>query len=194
MSPPLDFICLAGASGAGKDTVGEMLAREHGFQRVAFADPLKVAMMQLFQLGPEQLWGAARNAPDPRLGRPPRELYQRFGQVCVELDPEVWIRPFRTRIESIRRRGGRAVCTDLRTPAEWDAARELGAMLWLIVRPGAGAPGSMALHPTEQGVATFDAARFDGVLRNEGTLDDLRRQVTNALAATGAAPPAPAGP
>lgn len=186
MNPVPDFICLAGASGAGKDTLGTMLAEAHGYQRVALADPLKVAMMGLFGLGPEQLWGEARNVPDARLGRAPRELYQRFGQACVELDPEVWLRPFRTRVESLRREGLRVVCTDLRTPREFEAAREMGAALWLITRPGAGAPGALGQHATERGVAAFEASRFDRVLSNTGTLEQLREELSRALEAPGA--------
>src|SRR4051812_11445962 len=151
MSPVPDFICLAGASGAGKDTLGAMLTELHGYQRVALADPLKVAMRNLFGLSHEQLWGAARNVPDARLGRAPRELYQRFGQVCVELDPDVWLRPFTAQVDSLRREGRRVVCTDLRTPREFEVARQQGAALWLITRPGAGAPGALGQHETERG-------------------------------------------
>ena len=180
MSSAIELLCLAGASGAGKDTIGEMLVQEHGFQRVALADPLKAAMM-LFQLSPEQLWGPGRNVPAPGLGRPPRELYQHFGHACVEIDPEVWIRPFRTKVASIRGQGGRVVCTDLRTPAEWEAARGVGATVWLVVRPGAGAPGTLALHPTEQGVTTFESSRFDHIIHNAGSLAELRHEVSCAL-------------
>jgi hypothetical protein len=183
MSPLPGFICLAGASGAGKDTLGSLLAEAHGYQRVALADPLKVTMMGLFGLSREQLWGEARNVPDARLGRAPRELYQRFGQVCVELDPEVWLRPFRERVESLRREGGRVVCTDLRTPREFEVAREMGAVLWLVVRPGAGAPGALGQHATERGVAAFEASRFHRVLHNTDTLEHLRQGLAEALAA-----------
>jgi predicted kinase len=182
MSGPRSFICLAGLSGAGKDTVGEYLARRHGFERVAIADPLKAVMMTLFQLGPEQLWGEGRNVVDARLGRAPRELYQRFGQVCVELDAEVWLRPFRMRVEALLRAGSRVVCTDLRTAAEWRAARELGASVWLVERPGAGAPGALASHATEREVAGAARSEFDEVLHNGGTLEALHAEVERRVA------------
>lgn len=182
MSAAGRFICLAGVSGAGKDTVGELLTRHHGFQRVAIADPLKEAMMTLFALTPSQLWGEDRNVPDARLGRAPRELYQRFGQACVELDPEVWVRPFRARVGSILRAEGRVVCTDLRTMAEWKVARELGASIWLVRRPGAGAPGAMALDRTEREVTALDGSEFNLVLQNDGTLESLHQKVVAALA------------
>jgi hypothetical protein len=176
-----DFICLAGVSGAGKDTVGEHLARHHGFERVALADPMKATLMTLFQLSPGQLWGEGRNVVDPRLGRSPRELYQRFGQVCVELDPEVWLRPFRMRVETLLAARGRVVCTDLRTAAEWRAARALGATLWLVERPGAGAPGTLASHATEREVAGAAREDFDAVLHNDGSLEQLAAKIEQAL-------------
>lgn len=185
MSPVPDFICLAGASGAGKDTLGAMLTEQQGYQRVALADPLKRVMMSLFGLSHEQLWGEARNVPDPRLGRAPRELYQRFGQLCVELDPEVWLRPFVAQVDALRRQGKRVVCTDLRTAHEFQLAREQGATLWLVTRPGAGAPGALAQHPTERGVADYEPSRFHRVLSNTGTLEYLREELERALRASG---------
>jgi hypothetical protein len=176
-----DFICLAGISGAGKDTVGEFLVRHHGFERVAIADPMKATLMTLFQLSPGQLWGEGRNLVDSRLGRSPRELYQRFGQVCVELDPEVWIRPFRMRVESMLGEGSRVVCTDLRTTAEWRAARTLGATLWLVERPGAGAPGALASHSTERDVAEAARSDFNAVLHNDGSIEALHTKIEQAL-------------
>jgi len=179
-----DFICLAGVSGAGKDTVGGLLIRHHGFERVAIADPMKALLMTLFQLSPDQLWGEGRNSVDPRLGKTPRELYQRFGQTCVELDPEVWLRPFRLRVESLLEAGGTVVCTDLRTASEWKVARALGATLWLVDRPGAGAPGGMAAHATEREAAGADRSRFDAVILNDDTLEALHLRVEQALTRT----------
>ncbi|RYZ41545.1 MAG: hypothetical protein EOO71_11545 [Myxococcaceae bacterium] len=173
MSAAPRLVCLAGVSGAGKDTLGDFLSKHHGFERVALADPLKAALMGLFHLAPEQLWGARRNEVDPRFGRTPRELYQSFGQACVELDPEVWLRPFRLRVDAIQRAGGRVICTDLRTRAEWRAARELGAAIWRIERPGAGAPGALAQHATELELLGLDRGSFDAVLRNDSSPESL---------------------
>ncbi|MBZ4331491.1 hypothetical protein [Corallococcus sp. AS-1-12] len=188
MNPASSLVCLAGVSGAGKDTLGGFLAKQYGFERVALADPIKAALMGLLQLDPTQLWGERRNEVDPRLGRAPRELYQRFGQACLELDPEVWLRPFRMRVEAIRRAGGRVVCTDLRTQAEWRAARELGATIWLIERPGAGAPGALSHHATERELLGLDRSSFDAVLKNDGSPEALYLTVKRMLEGAVSAP------
>lgn len=175
------FICLAGVSGAGKDTVGGILSRQLGFERIAIADPMKHLMMTTFQLTEDQLWGDSRNVVDQRLGRAPRELYQRFGQTCVEMDPEVWLRPFRQRVEALLAAGNRVVCTDLRTSGEWKTARELGATLWLVTRAGAGAPGTMADHATEREASSVDPTSFDTVIVNDGSIEALQSRVLQGI-------------
>jgi hypothetical protein len=182
MSSAGKLVCLAGVSGAGKDTAGARLVERHGFERVAIADPMKAVMMTLFNLSPDDLWGASRNAVHPHLGRPPRELYQRFGRACVEIDPEVWLRPFCARVGAILKRGGRVVCTDLRTNEELDAARSLGSVVWLIRRSRAGAPGAMARDATETAMASADRSAFDEVIDNDGTLDALYARIERLLA------------
>lgn len=175
-------VCLAGVSGAGKDTGGRHLRRRHGFQRIAVADPLKRTVAQLFEVSCRQLWGDRRNTPDPRFGRTPRELYQWFGRECAQVDPEVWIRPFRARVGEVVSRGGRVVCTDLRTRDELQVVRSLGGVVWLIERRGAGAPGAAATHMTETELACAPHDLFDRVIHNDGTVAELELKLDGALA------------
>ncbi len=172
------FVCLAGLSRSGKDEVARVLVREHGFTRVAIADRLKEVVMHVFGLGAAQLWAEERDTRDPVLKLTPRELYQRFGDACRDLDPEVWIRPWRTRVETLRARGSSVVCSDLRTGEEARTARLMGGEFWLVRRPGAGAPGPAALHATEQELTVPDALAFDAIVENEGSLVDLALRVT----------------
>jgi hypothetical protein len=176
------LVALAGVSGAGKDAAASYLTERHGFRRVAIADPLKDAMMALFGLTREQLWGDARNLPDPRLGRSPRELYQQFGHSCREIDPDVWIRGFHARVVDLLSAGERVVCTDLRLLAELRLVRELGGSAWLLRRPSAGAPGAMRLDATETELATMDEAAFDAVIQNDESLATLHCRIDLALA------------
>jgi hypothetical protein len=181
MSPRSRLVCLAGVSGSGKDTAGAFLAARHGYERVAIADPLKAAMMTLFHLSPDDLWGAARNTVHPRLGRAPRELYQRFGRACVEIDPDVWLRPFCARVSVTLARGGKVVCTDLRTKEERTAIRCLGGSVWLLRRTGAGAPGAMGADATETNMAGEEHGTFDEVLDNDGTVDALHAAIERLI-------------
>jgi hypothetical protein len=181
MNARFELIALAGVSGAGKDTAGEYLRAQHGYVRVAIADPLKQVMMSLFGLERDDLWGEARNRVHPRLGRPQRELYQQFGKACREIDPDVWIRHFRGQVRRLLDDGQRVVCTDLRMERELDAVRELGGAAWLITRHGSGAPGAMAGDQTETELGSADENRFQSVIRNDGSLADLHRSLAAAL-------------
>lgn len=188
MSAPGTLVCLAGVSGAGKDTVGAYLQERGGFTRIAVADALKRVMMQLFDLTEAQLWGDARNQVDPRLGRAPRAMYQAFGEACVRIDPQVWLRPFRAQVEATLREGRDVVCTDLRTAEELRVAKEeLGGRIWLLTRNGAGAPGDLALHRTETELSEAPRHGFDEVIENDGSLADLYAWIERVLAAHPAA-------
>lgn len=44
------ILSISGLAGSGKDTVGEMLIKDHGFKRISFADPLKEITAKAFNL------------------------------------------------------------------------------------------------------------------------------------------------
>lgn len=57
------------SAGAGKDEVAKILAREHGFVVVSFADEIKRTAMLWYDFTPEQLWGSKKEEPDLRYPR-----------------------------------------------------------------------------------------------------------------------------
>lgn len=65
------IIGLSGPAGCGKDTAADFLVKNHGFVKVALADPLKRFCMEVFNFTEEQLWGPSekRNEPDKRYPR-----------------------------------------------------------------------------------------------------------------------------
>jgi len=65
------LIGLCGLAGSGKDTCADFLVRDHGFTKVAFADPMKRICRDVYDFSYEQLWGPSemRNAPDIRYPR-----------------------------------------------------------------------------------------------------------------------------
>lgn len=173
-------IALAGASGSGKDTVAEHLAR-HGYERVAVGDRLKQAVALVFGLSTRQLWGDERDVVVEHLGLTPRELYQRFSDACRALDEQVWTRPFEVQLEARRAQGKLTVWTDVRTEAELALARRVGATVVRVMRPGAAAKGEASAHHTETVMAALSNDDFDLILVNDGTLADLYQAVDRAL-------------
>lgn len=62
------IIGVCGKAGSGKDTIADILVRDHGFVKVAFADPLKRICKDIYDFSDDQLWGPSekRNEPDFR--------------------------------------------------------------------------------------------------------------------------------
>lgn len=68
----MHIIGVCGRKGSGKDTVGDVLTQQCGFQRVALADPIKQLVHQVFNLNEETLFGpsAARERLIPEASDP----------------------------------------------------------------------------------------------------------------------------
>lgn len=64
----MNLIGMCGAAGSGKDTVADILVRDHGFVKIALADPMKRFCKEVFGFTDDQMWGPSseRNRPDPR--------------------------------------------------------------------------------------------------------------------------------
>lgn len=49
----MKIIGLGGKKGAGKDTIADILVKHEGYEKVAFADPLKALLVRVFGYGPQ---------------------------------------------------------------------------------------------------------------------------------------------
>jgi hypothetical protein len=82
------IVGLCGQAGAGKDTVADFLVKNHGFVKVALADPLKRICRDVFAFTDEQLWGPSseRNKPDERYLRTDGKEgpYNRWTYTCMD--------------------------------------------------------------------------------------------------------------
>lgn len=177
------LIGLSGYAGVGKDTVAAILA-EALFTRVAFADTMRDALALLnpgvrtspTSVAPLQVllqehgWeNAKRQWPEIR------RLQQVFGtEVCRALFGEdCWVKIGISKAHAVQR----AVITDVRFPNEFAAIKASGGVVWRINRHG---HGPVNAHPSE---TALDDAPFDWHIWNNGTVEDLRRQVLDNLGA-----------
>lgn len=173
------IIGLAGRAGVGKDTAAAWLFGRHGFERYAFADPLRSMLGQLLAdagVDPGYLYeSAAKELVIPELGVSARQLMQTLGtEWGRSLRPDFWLRmaelalglpdaPVHDRI----------VISDVRFPDEaaWIKAR--GGFVLRIERPTA--PGVRA-HVSE--ALQFAA---DATIDNSLTLALLHLQLDEAI-------------
>lgn len=73
------------------------------------------------------------------------------------------------------------VVPDVRFENEIAALRKVGAKLIRIVRPGAGLAGAAGQHGSETEQNNIPDSLFDGVIKNVGTLEDLRMLVEMSI-------------
>ena len=71
------LIGLVGKKGAGKDSVADYLVTHHGYQKHAFALPIKQACSLMFQVDMAAFDGENKEVVDPQHGMTPRQMLQK---------------------------------------------------------------------------------------------------------------------
>jgi hypothetical protein len=179
------LIGLGFRAGAGKDTVADLLVKNHGFVKLAFSAPLKDAASVMFGWPRDQLDNQEfKERIDPFWNLTPRTALQRLGTECMreQFDQEFWIKSMHQRITSLG--ASKIVITDVRFPNEADSIKRWGGSLWLVNRPGRLAQAldpANAAHPSETAMANYQG--WDAVLQNNGTLEQLFEQAERELLA-----------
>lgn len=148
------IVGILGFKGSGKDTVGDFLVRDYGFERASFADTLKDAVAAVFGWERSLLEGATaesrewREQPDEwweaRLdwdNHPARYLTGRFTpRVALQywgtdllrhhFHDNIWINSLANRIRHL----DRVVITDCRFPNEFKMIKEQGGFTYRVKR------------------------------------------------------------
>ena len=165
----------------GKDTVAAYLNQDHAFVRVAFADALKAACCTIFGLTQKQANGADKEAIDPFWNTTPRDILQRVGTECLRrgFGDDVWIKALERRVEGLVSQGVSVVVTDVRFPNEAEAIKKWGGVLVRVDRKVAPTIGGSS-HASEVSLVNYSG--WDAVLKNEGTLEELRDKVRQLVA------------
>ncbi len=174
--PPV--IGLTGAAGSGKDTVRGML-EAHGYIGIAFADPMRAMLAELLEhAGLPEAWLTDRQRkeePIPWLGLSYRQMAQTLGTEWGRaLHPDFWLRIASMRMGSYGE-GARFVISDVRFANEAKLVRDLGGVIWRIVRPGIKA---VRAHVSETELGSIEV---DVLVNNHGTIAQLQVEVDWAL-------------
>ena len=168
------IIGLCGYARVGKDELANVLGREHGFRRYAFADVLKEAALDInpwvaagrghVRLGDLVAgigWDAAKvHAPDARV------FLQSLGESMRKINRRIWLDEVIQQI--LRDRAEKVVITDVRylNEARWVQAN---GFLVRVTRPGVGPANEHVSEQAEIKDLTFRVFEFF----NYGDLDDL---------------------
>jgi hypothetical protein len=163
------IIGVSGYAQTGKDEISK-IALEYGFERAAFADTLREALMALNPLigvgvrvrdfvGLVGWEKAKRTSPELRY------LLQRMGtEAGREIFGEnIWVNKTLGGLDPAKN----YIITDVRYKNEAAAIRDLGGQMWRVVRPGT---GPVNKHKSE---VDLDDYTFDFTIKNNGDLDNL---------------------
>ena len=197
------IIGVCGLIGAGKDTIADYLVNIHEFRRDSFAATLKDAVGSVFGWDREMLEGRSRSSrewrerPDEwwsrRLDREitPRWILQYWGtEVCRRgFHDDIWIASLENKL---RTTSDDVVISDCRFPNEIEAIRAQGGYVIRVIRgsdPGWFQAAQQHLiegtpRPTElphQSEWAWAGTRFDRVIDNNHSLDDLYQQVNDLV-------------
>jgi hypothetical protein len=179
---PLEVMTVVGISGkkrSGKDTMADMFV-EKGFERHAFAEPIKGAAKMIFNLTDEQVDGERKEDLDPYWERTPREIMQHFGTDAFRetYGEDVWVDSF---IQRLRLRlPSHAVVKDVRFPNEVTGLQERAGAD--VIRIDASERlDSDDDHASETALDGYEG--FDRTIRNNVTLAEFK-EASRALAET----------
>jgi hypothetical protein len=177
------IIGLAGVARSGKDTLADYLVDNHGFVKVAFADPMREA---LFRLSPRiqvnnggyaDLSTAVRMMGWERLKEyspDVRALLQRMGtEVGRDMFGEhFWVD---LAIKKALTAGSDVVISDVRYKNEAQSIEQINGLVVKVERPGVVAANA---HTSEHDLEDY---YFSHTILNEGTLDDLHSKMSTIL-------------
>lgn len=169
------IIGLSGYARSGKDEVAKILVEEYGYTRAAFADKIREFLYETNpQIGGNRLqhlidtygWEVAKSQPEVR------HLLQSIGVGARKLlGDDIWIYQVLKDLHP----SDKVVISDVRFINEAECIGARGGQLWRIKRTGVEAVNS---HVSEH---DMDGYPVDKILKNEGTLEDLRTLVRTRM-------------
>jgi hypothetical protein len=177
------IIGLHGPAGSGKSEAANHLVNTLGFDIVKFAYPLKEMLSAYYralglnwtEIG-RRIEGDLKEVNDPYLGgRTPRHAMQTLGTEWGRdsMRRDFWIEAWRIRVLN---RDVNVVVDDVRFDNEALAIRALGGQI--IKLEPAVLRRDVSVHSSE---ASIHPDLVDAVVRNDGTLADLRARVTKVI-------------
>jgi hypothetical protein len=155
----MKIIAFAGLAQSGKTTAANFIP---GVKILSFADPVKQIALSSFN------WDGIKDEKG-------RRLLQVIGTECGrEYDKDIWVKKMREQIKIYAPIYNVIAIDDCRFDNEPALVKELGGIVFEILRPGCVPDG----HASEQGISQN---LIDKHIMNDGTLEQLKENVLNLI-------------
>jgi hypothetical protein len=185
-APGLTLIGLCGLAYTGKDATADILCSQYGFERAAFADPIREMLEALLEpagISTDYLYTPElKDEPIPGLLVSGRQLMQTLGSEWGrhQVDGGLWVNIAARRLGLHKLNptpvAERIVITDCRFANEAATVRKLGGEVWQVVR--AGVPNVEGGHASQNDGTNLQP---DLALYNGQSINDLRHSTLRAL-------------
>lgn len=172
------IIGISGKKQSGKDTVAAILVEDYGFTRLAFADVIKACVytldpivslsgLRLQHLVDSNGWEAAKEFPEVR------RLLQVFGTEVGRnlIDEQIWVEMTLAGAKA----SSNIVISDVRFKNEAEEIKYQGGQVWRITRA---VGDTIDFHRSE---TELDSWNFDYYVPNNGTLEDLHKEIKEVM-------------
>jgi len=196
---------IVGAIGSGKDTIGDRLIQNYGFQKTSFAKRVKDVAAAVFGWDRDMLEGSTkvsrewRELVDDYWGITPRLALQKIGTEMFrnQIDDAVWVKAvkkevanspdvdyvitdcrFKNEVESIREMGGTIIYVDRHEKPEW--YEKALAAFDNPEGPESQWLSDNGIHKTDWNIYGL-VSLADIVIVNKGTLEELYEKVDKLM-------------
>lgn len=190
------IIGLSGKKFSGKDTCADYLARNHKFEKIAFAFFLKESLKILFGWNDDAFDPDKKEKEDTYWGITPREICQLLGTDFLRdsLENKIshkftlhngvtyyssfHIKRLNILITELIKQKKNIVFTDIRFEDEFNYVKALGGKVIKIERDGIGI-NEFSNHISEKNIDTFD--NFDFIIENNDTKELLYNELNRII-------------
>lgn len=171
-------IGITGYARSGKDTAGNFLEEEMGFEKASFAEKLKEIVCEMFDMTPEQVEdGKLKAEVDPRYGVTRRKILQHIGTEGFRaLYPTVWGDYLFRKIQKSDK--DLFVITDVRFEDEAALIRKHGGIVVKVVRDDhQELNGEEKAHKSEEYPGSPDHLFEYAIHANTGEIEEIRKRI-----------------
>lgn len=171
----MKILGIAGPAGSGKDTAADYLARVHGFEQYAFAEPLRAGLKAILSLSDYRFAPENKEKPIAPFGKSPRQLMQSLGTEWGRnlVHPDLWLLLAEQWLARKKHSHEYGVISDVRFENEAAWIRKHGGQILHLHRDQR---GRVNPHISESGI-TFHPQLGDIRINNSGTLIDLEEMI-----------------